>query len=290
MKIPALPQIRALGFSRYLFVATVLVSVCALWAASMFFAMPGLEDGWAYEVYASDLDEVSALAVDDHGGMYVTLEKRNGEGELLHLSQGKVVKLLGGMDKPDGMLRRGDSLYITNESGEHGLIEYKQGELRYIDGVVGGEGIAPAGANHLLVIEDRKINGRLLRIEEHTGAIEVLLSGLKEAEGVCQDINGDIYFVEKTASQLSRYSNGHRSVVYDGLSKPAFLNCMDDGSILITEDRTNFGRLLRYKQGALNVLATRLHSPQSVIAGSDGDLYLAEQRRKRILRIYETGN
>ena len=111
--------------------------------------------------------------------------------------------------------------------------------------------------------------------------IEVLPSGLNEAEGECQDINGDIYFVEKAAGQLWRYSNGHRSAVYEGLVKPAFLNCMDDGTILITEARTNFRRLLRYKQGTIEVLAARLHSPQSVIAGSDGDLYLAEGTEKK---------
>ena len=54
---------------------------------------------------------------------------------------------------------------------------------------------------------------------------------------------------------------------------------------LITEDRANFGRLLRYKQGTLDVRATRLHLLQSIIAGSDVDLYLAAQRRKRILRV-----
>lgn len=71
-----------------------------------------------------------------------------------------------------------------------------------------------------------------------------------------------------------------------GLVKPAFLNRLDDGTILITDDRTNVGRLLRYRQGAIDVLATHLRSPQSVIVGTDGAFYLAEQRKGRILRIY----
>lgn len=289
-KAPLVQQFGRLSYPRYLFPAIILLVAGVLGLVWVVFTTPGLADGWEYQVYASELDEVSALALDGRGGMFVTLEKRHGEGQLVHLKEGQVVRLLDGMNKPDGLLRRGERLYITNEAGEHGLFEYSQGLLRPIDGVVGGEGIAPAGANQLLVIEDRKTDGRLMRIDERSGAIEVLLSGLNEAEGVCQDRSGDIYFVEKTASVLSRYRNGEVAIAYEGLVKPAFLNCLADGTILITEDRTNFGRLLRYKNGDLEVLASRLHSPQTVIVDGDGVLYLAEQRKKRILRINRSGN
>ena len=163
---------------------------------------------------------------------------------------------------------------------------YTAGTLGYLDGTVGAEGIASAGPDKILVIEDRKEDGRLLRIEPATAGIEVLLRGLHEAEGVCQSPDGDIYFVEKTSDHLSRYSGGQVFTAATGLDSPAFLNCLDDGTILITEDRTNFGRLLRYRHGAIEVLAEHLRSPQSVIVGADGAYYIAEQRTARILRIH----
>ncbi len=258
----------------------------ALVLLQAFFGAPVVSAGLRYQVFAENLEEVSALAFDSAGDLYATLEKRHGQGELLHLRHGVAYKLLGNMEKPDGILLRGDTLYLTNEAGSHGLAAYQSGTLRYLDGAFGAEGIASAGPDKILVIEDRKEDGRLLRIDPATAEIEVLLSGLHEGEGVCQTPGGEIYFVEKTSDRLSRYRDGQVVTAATGLDSPAFLNCLDDGSILITEDRTNFGRLLRFRHGDIEVLATHLRSPQSVIVGADGNYYLAEQRKARILKIH----
>ena len=53
----------------------------------------------------------------------MTLEKRRGQGQLVHIKEGKLVELHDGVNKPDGLLRRCERLYLTNESGEHGLLE-----------------------------------------------------------------------------------------------------------------------------------------------------------------------
>ena len=72
--------------------------------------------------------------------------------------------------------------------------------------------------------------------------------------------------------------------------RTAYLYCLQDGSIFILEDRVNFGRLLHYDNGRLDILASRLRSPQSIVIGPDGAYYLAEQRRNRILRIWQGSN
>lgn len=274
-------------YTRYLF-----WSLAPLAAASgllyAFFGAPVLAAGMHYQVFADNLEEISALAFGRNGDLYATLEKRHGQGQLLLIRRGQTRTLLGHMDKPDGILLQGNTLYITNEAGSHALIVYESGTIHYLDGASGAEGIASAGPDKILIIEDKKQDGRLLRIDPATAEIEVLLDGLKEAEGVCQSPDGDIYYVEKTTDHLSRYTRGRVTTAATGLKNPAFLNCLADGSILITEDRTNFGRLLRYKQGTIDVLATHLRSPQSVIIGADGTYYLAEQRKDRILRLYES--
>ncbi|MGB5638861.1 MAG: hypothetical protein WBM63_07060, partial [Sedimenticolaceae bacterium] len=77
--------------------------------------------------------------------------------------------VLDGLDKPDGMLLHGDTLYITGETGDHGLIVYELGKVRYVDHLTGSEGIASAGEEKILVVEDRQQDGRLLRVNPSTG-------------------------------------------------------------------------------------------------------------------------
>jgi len=254
--------------------------------AFAFFGSPRLAGGLRYQVFAEDLEAVSALAFDGKGDLYATLEKRHGQGQLVHIRQGKIQEVLGGLDKPDGILLQGDTLYVTSEDGPHGLLAYASGVRRDLDGAFGAEGIAGAGSGKILIIEDRKPAGRLLRIDPATAEIEVLLEGLQQSEGVCETPGGEIYFVEKTSDKLSRYTDGQSVAAATGLTKPAFLNCLADGSILITEDRTNFGRLLRYHDGTIEILARFLSAPQSVVVGPDGAYYLAEQRNNRILKIH----
>ena len=280
-------NLRFKRYSRYVFWSLAPLTLAAtLWLANTFFGAPVFVAGLHYQVFAENLQEVSALAFADNNDLYATLEKRHGQGQLVRIRHGLTSTLLDNLDKPDGMLLRGSTLYITNEAGSHALVAYESGTMHYLDGASGAEGIASAGPDKILVIEDKKQDGRLLRIDPATTEFEVLLNGLKEAEGVCQSPSGDIYYVEKTSDHLSRYTGGRVTTAATGLVNPAFLNCLSDGSILITEDRTYFGRLLHYRQGAIGVLATHLRSPQSVIIGADGSYYLAEQRKDRILRIY----
>ena len=255
------------------------------WLWWVFLGPPVVTDGWSYEVWTENLPEVSALAFDQRGGLYATLELRNGNGKLVHLLDGKEPRvLLDGMNKPDGMSKLGDTLYISNESGNTPIIEFSQGKKRVIQGPDKVEGIVAVKGDKLILVEDRKSNGRLIRISLGSQEMEVLLDGLEEAEGVCQDAQGNIYFTEKTKGILSKYSAGEK-IPLISLHNPAFLNCLDDGSILITEDHTNFGRLLNYYEGKLTEIASHLRSPQTAIQDSAGVIYLAEQRKNRILRF-----
>jgi len=251
------------------------------------FIPPYVAEGLKYEVFVEDLEDVSALAFDRYGDLYATLELRNGEGKVVHIRQGFVSKVLGSLDKPDGILLRGDTMYVTNEGGSHGLVVYESGRVRYLNGVTKGEGIAGTKEGKIVVVEDREQHGRLLRIDPESDEIEVLLDRLKESEGVCQSPDGRIYFVERALDQLSYYADGRKIAAATGLEDPAYLNCLADESILITEDRKLSGRLLRYRESGIEVLARNLRAPQAVIIGADGAYYLSEQGKNRILKIFE---
>lgn len=266
------------------FIIPILAGILGwLWWALL--GPPVVGKGWSYQVWKEDLPEVSALAFDQRGGLYATLELRNGNGKLLHLVSGKEPRvLLGGMNKPDGISRLGDVLYLSNEAGGTPVIEFSRGKKRVIRGPFEVEGIQAIPGAKLLLVEDRSSGGRLIRMAPDSGKMEVLLDDLVQAEGVCQDAHGNIYFTEKTRGLLQKYSAGKRTTVYL-LSNPAYLNCVDDGSILITEDHTNFGRLLRFHGGKLTEIASHLRSPQAAIQDDRGTIYLAEQRKNRILRF-----
>lgn len=253
--------------------------------AFMFLGPPLLQQGLHYDVIAKDLSSVSALAFTEDGDLYATLEKTRGKGKLLRIRNGAAEMVLDGLSKPDGLVIRDKTFYLTNEVGDHAVLAYHDGLLNDIVGASSAEGIAAADGK-LLVVEDKHGDGRLLRLDPVSGSVDVLANDLNEAEGVCEGPRGAIYFVEKSKKVLSRLQNGKVVTVTDGLKNPAYLNCMADGSVLITEDRTNFGRLLRYRDGKLEVVARNLRSPQTVVVGADGAYYLAEQRRDRILRIY----
>jgi hypothetical protein len=52
--------------------------------------------------------------------------------------------------------------------------------------------------------------------------------------------------------------------------EPGYLHCLADGFTLITEVRKRCGRLLRYSESDIEVLARNLHAPQAVVVGHDG--------------------
>ncbi len=263
--------------------ALLIVSLSA-GASYYFFGPPLLEKGFRYAIVAGDLPSVSALAFTPDGDLYATLERTRGQGSLVRIHDGDYRTVVDGLNKPDGLLMIDDTLYITSETGPDAVLAYRNGKLADIQGADSAEGIAE-DHGRLLVIEDKKGDGRLLRIDPSQHKVDVLARNLTEAEGVCQGPDGDIYFVEKNQHALWRLAGGQRTQVVAGLTHPAYLNCIDDGSVLITEDRTNFGRLLRYRDGRVDVIARNLRSPQTVLLGDDGAYYLAEQRRNRILKI-----
>ncbi|MCB1802128.1 MAG: hypothetical protein KDI82_10620 [Gammaproteobacteria bacterium] len=266
-------------------VISVAASVLVLLGGLMLFGVPHTGPGIGWSVFATDLEKVSALAFNSHGELFATLEKGGGKGELVRLGGTGSEVVLRGLNKPDGLLFLGDSLYITNENGRYGLTRFDGQVTTQYDSVAQAEGIAASADGSLLLIEDRKRDGRLLQFDPVNGTAKVLLSNLVDAEGVCESPDGAVWFVEKDSPNLSRIEHGEVLRMVDGLVKPAFLNCLDDGSILITEDRTNFGRLLRYRDGRLEVLARNLRAPQVAVFGADGALFLAEQNRNRVLRF-----
>ncbi len=271
--------IQWLWFIALFIVLATLVNFWIIWGS------PVIHTDWKYQVYQDNIKFVSALAFDEQGHLYTNHERKRNQGSLIKIQQNTRSILQSNINKPDGLLYFNHTLYASSESANAPIMVFKQDQLQTtIAGVNNVEGISLGQHQQLLAIEDHHTQGRLLQINPITHQITVLLTHLEEAEGVCQAPNGIIYFTEKRKGMLEQLKDGQRSLVLNHLKSPSFINCLHNGALLISEERTNFGRLLYYEAGRLTVIASRLRAPQEVKLYK-GALYLAEQNRHRILKF-----
>lgn len=259
---------------------TLLLLAIALWTLSI-----RSHDDWEYSVLYTDLPEVSGL--QSHGrSVYVTLETRHYDGELLSILDGDRSTIVSGLQKPDGLTTSLGALVYTQEFGESPVYEIINGAPHGLFMADGAEGIDSTLNGDLYVIEDRP-GGRVLKYERSTGKTSELATGLEAGEGICVMENGVVYFGERDKGTVYKIQNGEISEYLTSLSKPGFLLCDDESqSVWITEDRRNYGRLLHSSAPhQVQVMARGLSSPQAVTINSQGRLLLAEQGRDRVIQF-----
>ena len=229
------------------------------------------------------LPEVSGIQIDGDT-VYVTYETRQHDGELVGLKGNSRFTMVTGLQKPDGLAISLNSLVYTQEFGLAPVIELTDGISTHLFDANGAEEIDSTDDGDVYVVEDRE-QGRVLKFERSTRQVSILASGLEEAEGICAMETGDVYFTEKGKGEVYRIRQDTIELYLKGLSNPGYLYCDESTqSIWITEDRRNFGRLLRSRSAQdYSVIASGLKSPQSIAFHSADSFLLAEQGRDRIL-------
>jgi sugar lactone lactonase YvrE len=243
-------------------------------------------NGWKYRVVAQNLPGVDNLVMDAEGSLYATQELSNGGGKVIRWHRGKIRTVVVGLNRPDGLLLHGHSLYITEEIEQGRVLEYnlvtkKQRSLATLNRP---EGIDLLPDGDLVVAED-SISGRLVRVSRHGHRpVEVILGGLNRPEGVAVNPDGAVIFAETETGRVLSYKEGDVTVVVDDLDEPDQVEFAPDGALWITEDVKN-ARLLRLKNGALETVLSGLRQPQGMAFGADGTVWLAEQGRHRLLAI-----
>ena len=275
---------RNLARYRKLFLGAIIIVALLTAAAFYYVTMPVFVDAaWQYTEIASDLTNISAVQTDAKGHIYALLEEKTGQGELLLLHDGIHTQVLGGLDKPDGMIVDGDDLIISEEAGKGRLIRFTPSNQQVVNLAIlqSAEGIAVESDGDFLVVEDRN-PGSLLSVSKN-GSVTTLLAGLNKAEGVCTSISGRIYIAEKATGRILLLDNGKKSILINGLHKPGVVICGLADELWITEDKTNSGRLMHYSNNRLKTIARHLHNPQGISFDAGGRLLLAEQGRGRIL-------
>lgn len=245
------------------------------------------ESGWRYRVAAMNLSGIDNLVMAPDGSLYATQELPNGAGKVIRLQRGQLIVVASGFSRPDGLLLRGKSLFITEEIPEGRVLEFNvvSRTQRVLATLHSPEGIDMLPDGDLVISEDN-INGRLLRVRlDGKRPPEVMLGGLNRPEGLAVKPDGTVIFAETATGRVLSFKGGEVNVVVDDLDEPDQVEIAPDGSLWVTEDSSD-GRLLRLKDGALETVLSGLRSPQGMAFGGDGSVWLAERGRQRILLIH----
>lgn len=248
---------------------------------------PAAQAGWKYRIAVENLPGIDNLAADKEGALYATQEQGKGAGKVIHIDRGRITTVIAGLDRPDGLLLRGNFLFVTEETLNGRVLEYDlpAKKIRTLATLSRPEGIDMFPNGDLLVSEDI-LGGRLLRVPRDTGKpMEVILDDLRRPEGILIKPDGTIVFAETGSGSVLSYQDGEVNVIVDDLSEPDQIELAADGSLWITEDVGN-GRLLRLKDGVLETVLSGLCYPQGMSMEADGSVWLAEQGRQRILVVH----
>lgn len=270
---------------QWLFAFTALLSVPAVVCAAPEGPAVIPAKGWRFQVLAGDLEGVDNLAFTADGALYATLELADGKGRLVRVRNGVAETVVAGLNRPDGLAARGRKLYVTEEVSEGRILEVSpdKGEWQILATLHNPEGIAVLPDGDLILSED-SVNGRLVHLHRRSGLAETIIAGLNRPEGLAVATDGTIYVAETATGRVLAYRNGYLKSMVDDLDEPDQVRLAADGALWITED-TPRARLLRLKDGAVNVILSGLHSPQGMVFTANGALLLAEQGRGRILIV-----
>jgi len=270
-------------------VTVVLVAVCFYLANqsevwNRYFGKLRLNEGYKYEVIATNLKRVDNIAKTSNGELYATLERKYPKGKLVQIGdEGKITIILDQLDRPDGLEAKNGKLYFTEETENGRIIEYnlRTSTQRTITKLDNAEGLAILSKEELLITED-KAKGRLLKVTL-SGVVSLILDDLFHPEGIAIDKHGVIYIAETGSGTIYAYKSGQLDSIIGGLSKPDQLAVDKESALWITEDATP-GRLLRYFNNKLETIVDGLWAPQGIIVNEDSIL-VAEQKRDRIIRV-----
>jgi len=260
--------------------AAILLFVFIIFGRNTLFA----DSAWAFEAHAHDLRRVDNLALADDGSLYASLEVAGGQGRIVHLKSGQVTPVLEDLKRPDGLILRSGSLFVTEEVDPGRILKFDlaTGESITIAQLRKPEGIGFLPDGRLVISEDLPENGRVVALSD-SGTVSVIIDGLKKPEGLAVAANGDIFVAESGAGRVIKFSKGQISTVVDGLNWPDQVVLAPDGALWITED-SKTGRLIRFHGGQTVAVLSNVKQPQGIAIAKDW-VYVAEQGRDRILRL-----
>lgn len=243
---------------------------------------------WQYRVLHTDVERASAVYKQQDGSLIVAEELNKKQGRIIHIATDDTrTVLFKDLDKPDGITPFNGGIVFSQEGGIYPVSFFKNGKLQTLFEGTNVQGLTVDG-QYLYAVEDRGENSQILRYDSKTKELEVIRSGLNEAEtlAICPD--GKKYYNEKDKSRVKLLTDDGADPIilnYKKTRYPSILKC-DDKGLWISEDSTHRARLLLLKpNGKLKVILNYLKAPQQLLKVGADKYILAEGGRDRLLEI-----
>lgn len=242
--------------------------------------------GWNVDVIQRDVKKAASIVPLPDGGLLVTQELKNDQGNVLRITPGGERKVvIDGLSKPDGMIAARGGWVFSQEADGRPVQMLKDGKITTLFQGNSVQGLWDDG-DYLYAIEDRHDDGRLLRYRWSDGSLTVLRDRLEESESITRCNDGRLLYTQKTRGMIRQFTDdGRDPEILGGLNQPTFILC-DARGIWISEDSTHRARLLLWdgKREPRTVLSF-LKAPQAIVPDGKGGYLLAEGGRNRLLRL-----
>lgn len=239
-------------------------------------------------VYAREIPRADGLVIDSENNLYIASEKSH--GYVLRISpDGQRKTIIKKLDRADGIaIDQQKNLYISAETSEGYITRLTPDgkSTRLITGITNPEGIVFDSLQRLYIAEDSK-EGRILRYEN--GRLSTITEGLKRPEGITIDRKDNLYINETLTNKILILSPGQNIETYIESGKfnepDGITYCSAYDGIFVTEDRRS-GRLFFIDRNKnITTITKNLSSPQGAACDRDGNLFISEQGKDRILKI-----
>ncbi len=135
------------------------------------------------------------------GDLVVSEDSINGRLLRVRRDGTKAVEvILGGLNRPEGLVARSDGAVIFAETATGRVLSYKSGEVNVVvDDLDEPDQVEIAPDGSLWITEDTR-DGRLLRLKD--GALETVLSGLRSPQGMAFGSDGSVWLAERGRQRL----------------------------------------------------------------------------------------
>lgn len=243
--------------------------------------------GYDIEVIASEIRLADGLAWHSSGALLATEEYRGGGLARIDPVGGGFTYLIRDLADPDNIVVIDRDIYVTEEDEQGRIVHLDSLQKRHVfaDGLHGPEGL-DLGPDGRLYVAEHDPKGHVYRYT--LDGTRRTVGNVSNGEGLRVLPDGTVVVAETYKNRIVAFTpEGQKSVFAEGMVNPdgVAYDPVND-RVLVTEDRAP-GRLMAVdvQSGEVDVIATGLHSPQTMLVEDDGSILLAEQGEDRILRL-----
>ena len=243
--------------------------------------------GYQIEIIATEIRLVDGLAWHPSGALLATEEYRGGGVVRIDPESGGYTYVIRDLADPDNILVRDGEIYLTEEDAQGRIVRIDRLGQKHVfaDGLDGPEGL-DLGPDDKLYVAEHVPSGHVFRFSLD-GARETVGS-VVDGEGLRVLPDGTVVVAETSLNRVVAFDTDGEKRVFAEHIKAADGIAYDPtrARVLVTEDAAP-GRMMAVdvQSGNVEVVASGLHSPQTMLVEADGAIVLAEQGEDRILRL-----